>query len=93
MTSNNPALIRLALDIKKQLDSLVAGYEEQRSAYARAGFRPRRCYHGVDLWVDYDPMCRWCEDDSLPRYWETAKWALIHAHNEMNRVAKEESHA
>lgn len=42
-------------------------YAEECEEYAKQGFRPQYCIHGVNLWTDYDPICGWCEDgDGTP---------------------------
>lgn len=50
-------------------------YEQEAREYLKEGFRPERCPHGVNLWVDYDPICGWCEDgDGTPEE-EAQRWA------------------
>lgn len=35
----------------------------------REGFRPQYCFHGADLWSDYDVVCGWCESgENNPNY-------------------------
>jgi hypothetical protein len=31
--------------------------------YAKQGYRPHYCLHGVNMWVDYDCACAECELD------------------------------
>jgi hypothetical protein len=37
-------------------------YERDCADYAKDGYRPAYCFHGTNLWVDYDAMCGACED-------------------------------
>lgn len=41
---------------------------EVEDAYEE-GFRAPYCFHGTNLWTDYDPICGYCEDGAYdPRY-------------------------
>lgn len=44
-----------------------ARYEEECREYAKQGYRPHYCPHGTDLWVDWDPICQWCEESLTQR--------------------------
>jgi len=37
-------------------------YREDCEQAYRDGYRPHYCRHGMNLWVDYDPICGPCED-------------------------------
>jgi hypothetical protein len=37
-------------------------YDADCAEYAKEGYRPRTCFHGTNLWTDFDPMCGPCED-------------------------------
>lgn len=37
-------------------------YHEEAREYAGQGFRSHYCFHGVNMWVDYDCACGACED-------------------------------
>lgn len=39
-----------------------ASYDEDCAEWAREGYRPHYCPHGMSLWVDYDVICGPCED-------------------------------
>ena len=49
-----------------------AAYERECADYAAQGYRPATCIHGTSLWVDFDPMCAWCESDIDPATWDLA---------------------
>jgi len=51
---------------RKGIAARDAAWEEDARAAARQGFRPHYCKHGTDLWVDYDPICGWCEEELTP---------------------------
>lgn len=58
--------------VKLHKDIILARVERERARYAeydeyceshyRRGYRPEHCPHGVNLWVDYDPICGYCEN-------------------------------
>jgi hypothetical protein len=54
--------MKLALHIFKWYAREWAKYDEECAEYANKGFRPHRCFHGMNLWTDYDPICGPCED-------------------------------
>lgn len=56
------SVLKLALVIFKQYETQWDQYEAECESYAKDGYRPHRCFHGVNLWTDYDPMCGPCED-------------------------------
>jgi hypothetical protein len=58
----SPATLKLALKIFKSYAAQWAAYEADCEDYAKQGYRPSHCFHGVSLWTDYDPMCGPCED-------------------------------
>jgi hypothetical protein len=66
----------LAAHIKKQLDKRVKEYEEDCESWAEQGYRPHYCFHGVNLWTDYDPICGRCEDSDDWRDTEAKSIAL-----------------
>lgn len=39
-----------------------AEYSEECEQAYREGFRPHYCFHGVNMWVDYDCACGMCEE-------------------------------
>ncbi len=48
--------------VKKSIAEERAAYERECKEYAEQGFRAHYCRHGVNLWVDYDPICGYCEE-------------------------------
>ena len=55
------AKTELINDTNWYLQEVVEAHED--------GFRARYCYHGTNLWTDYDPICGYCEDGAYdPRY-------------------------
>lgn len=68
--------------IKACLDKRVASYTAECEDDAANGYRPHYCYHGTNLWTDYDPICGWCESEGsngIPYYWETDRCAEYEA--------------
>ena len=43
-------------------------YLEECHEYAESGHRHRYCFHGVNMWVDYDCACGLCEDGEINEY-------------------------
>lgn len=62
MEPKNVMLMPLALHIFKDFEARWARFEEEKDEYYREGYRPQYCFHGTNLWVDYDPICQACED-------------------------------
>lgn len=56
------AVLKLALVIFRTYESQWAAYSEECDQAAKEGYRPHHCFHGMNLWTDYDPMCGPCED-------------------------------
>ena len=48
--------------VKESIAEERAVYERECKEYAEQGYRPHYCRHGVNLWVDYDPICGYCEE-------------------------------
>lgn len=49
--------------IERQNDYLAECLE-----YAESGHRHHYCFHGVNMWVDYDCACGACEDGEINEY-------------------------
>lgn len=62
VTKISRPVLALALVIFKSYAAQWAAYESDCESYAKDGYRPHYCFHGVSLWTDYDPMCGPCED-------------------------------
>lgn len=54
-------IAKRALPILRDLKAGQDRWEEHAAEAARQGYRPHYCPHGTNWWVDYDPMCYWCE--------------------------------
>jgi hypothetical protein len=52
----------LALQIFRNYRAAWAQWEESAAEYAAEGYKPHRCFHGTNLWTDYDNICQGCED-------------------------------
>lgn len=65
----------LALSILDQQQD----YLDECKEYSKSGHRHNYCFHGVNMWVDYDCACGACEDGQINEYssyeevWEYAK--------------------
>lgn len=71
-------LIDLAAHALKRIKAREVEYEEECREDARQGYRAHYCIHGMNLWVDWDPICGYCEE-GLGAY----EQALSYAHNVM----------
>lgn len=83
ITNKARRVAALAALIKPQLDASVADYDKACEDWASQGYRPQHCFHGVNLWTDYDPICGWCEDGDDWRDTETK--ALVAAKKAFER--------
>lgn len=54
--------LRLARDIARSLEQGYQEWVEACEQDRRDGYRPQFCEHGMNLHVDYDPICGPCED-------------------------------
>lgn len=58
---------------KTAREQLIKNSEEYLREVEEAheeGFAPHYCFHGTNLWTDYDPICGYCEDGAYdPRYY------------------------
>jgi len=52
----------IALAALKRLRSRYAVYLEYCADMRREGYAPHYCFHGTNLWTDYDNICGPCED-------------------------------
>lgn len=81
MTTKTPAtVLKLALVILNRHRQSWELYEAECEQAARQGFRPHYCFHGVNMWVDYDCACFTCEEYGASFSYETyARFALDEA--------------
>lgn len=54
---------RVALSILRNLKQARREYDEECRRWWARGYRPHYCFHGMNLWVDWDPICGYCEMD------------------------------
>jgi len=54
--------LKIAVKIMKRIRRSWEMYEDECAEYAKQGYRPHYCFHGVDQWTDYDNICGWCEE-------------------------------
>lgn len=69
-------------------------YLEECKEYAESGHRHHYCFHGVNMWVDYDCACGACEDGAINEYSsreEIEEYAkeLVESDIEMERRAED----
>lgn len=73
-------VLKLALIILNRHRQTFIDYEEEAAQYAKEGFRPHYCVHGVNMWVDYDCACYACEEYGSYYDYETyARFSLDEA--------------
>jgi hypothetical protein len=60
--ATDKATLKLALKILKRIRGQWDAYEQECAEYLKEGFRPHYCFHGTNLWTDYDNICGWCEE-------------------------------
>lgn len=63
----NKATLRLAAGIARRYADHYAAYLAECEQDRRNGHRSHYCEHGMDLWVDWDPICGPCEDGESMR--------------------------
>lgn len=83
----------LALKIFRRWESQWASYQSDCEDWSKQGFRPQYCFHGRNMWVDYDCVCGTCEDlgyysFDAHGYRRLSLDQAIHAYAEMNRRTK-----
>jgi hypothetical protein len=52
----------VALSILKARRQEYAEHDAYIASFAGTGYRPERCIHGRNLWVDHDIPCGYCEE-------------------------------
>jgi hypothetical protein len=60
--ATDKATLKLAAKILKRIRGQWDAYEQECAEYLKEGFRPHYCFHGTNLWTDYDNICGWCEE-------------------------------
>lgn len=80
-------LYPLYVEARKYLVERREAYELECEEYAREGYRPQYCIHGVNMWVDYDCACWRCEEGV--EYLPDAVRAHEMARNEAQRLGYE----
>lgn len=58
----NVAQKKMALTALKEGKARYAEYQRDMDDLRKEGYGPSHCFHGTSLWVDYDPICGYCED-------------------------------
>lgn len=53
---------KLAMKYMQNYRQRLVEYEEECRQDRAEGHRPHYCLHGMNLWVDWDPICGPCED-------------------------------
>jgi hypothetical protein len=72
--TKNLALKRLHV-LKARIARREAEYQREVEQAHKEGFRPHYCPHGTNLWVDWDPICGYCEDGEPNVYDMAITWA------------------
>lgn len=73
-------MLKIAVAYMRWLRERRDTYERECEAYARQGYRPHYCIHGVNQWVDYDIPCGSCEEGYTDQ-----EFALMWAHIEVRQ--------
>jgi hypothetical protein len=55
-------ILKLAVKIFAFYGKQWEAYDAECAEYAAQGYRPYTCFHGTQLWSDYDVICGACED-------------------------------
>lgn len=53
---------KFALAAIKEIKAERASYEEEMDELRKQGYGPSHCIHGTSLWVEWDPICGYCEE-------------------------------
>lgn len=79
-------VLRLAQKLDASYAARYAEYEDECRADYAEGHRPHYCEHGLNLWVDHDPICGYCEDgESASDPFTRRRMALAEAHVRVDR--------
>lgn len=63
---------QIKTEIQQNLAQETADYLQECHSLAEDGYRPATCFHGTNLWTDYDNICGPCEEEQYdPRYHST----------------------
>jgi hypothetical protein len=74
-TKTSKQVLALALVILNRGRKAWAMYLEECEQASKEGYRPHYCFHGTNLWTDYDNICGMCEDHG--NYWNYQTYAAI----------------
>ena len=55
-------------DMVEHIKNRQVEYLEECQEYAKSGHRHNYCFHGVNMWVDYDCACGACESGEINEY-------------------------
>lgn len=85
----NKQVLRLAVRLSRRYEREYEEYLEGVEAYRRKGFRAEYCEHGMNQWVDWDPICGGCEDGwSMGNGVDRRRRALDEAQSRIERVTE-----
>lgn len=59
--ANKRMVVLLVIKLIGEYERIHRDYLDDCAADRRRGYRPQTCEHGVNQWVDYDPICGLCE--------------------------------
>ena len=59
--NGSKVVLRRAQEILRQVRARRENYAAACEDYYRSGYIPATCFHGVNMWVDYDCACWMCE--------------------------------
>lgn len=83
----------LTMLIFRRIEANWEAYEAACEEYAKEGYRPSSCFHGRNMWVDYDCVCGICEEYGYYSFNRQAyrAEALAEAHRAVAEVSERTS--
>lgn len=77
---------KFALAAIKEVRAEYATYLSDMEDLRKEGYGRSHCFHGTDLWVEWDPICGYCEDGTTLQ--QLALGRAKHRYEEVERKVK-----
>ena len=62
----NTMMLKYAAKKHRELLARQEEYQRECEYWYSQGYRPHYCIHGVNMWVDWDCVCGYCEESLQP---------------------------
>lgn len=77
---------KFALAAIKEIKAERAEYEAEMDELRKEGYGPSHCIHGTSLWVEWDPICGYCEEGVSD--YQVALGRAFSRYNEVDKMLK-----